>query len=178
MIKEYIKDNIALENNGEICEIDYLTVPEKEPHEIFAAGLEVNYSFVCKEKPEKLSVLIKFFVNFPLQTNKLTVYSIQNGISASPLVYKVLNPSYTSYDFDLEDIKTAVFVDSDGDGLSDEDELIYKTDPMNIDTDKDFYTDYEEVYGSWNPISAEISPGQNPRMELPESVAASIKPVM
>lgn len=37
-------------------------------------------------------------------------------------------------------------IDTDGDGLNDEDELRYKTDINNIDTDGDGLTDYAEIY--------------------------------
>lgn len=39
-----------------------------------------------------------------------------------------------------------IAVDSDGDGLSDEEELTLKTNPNVIDTDNDGLSDYEEVY--------------------------------
>lgn len=42
--------------------------------------------------------------------------------------------------------------DSDGDGLFDREEVkVYKTDPLNIDTDGDGYADGEEVKGGYNP---------------------------
>ena len=44
-------------------------------------------------------------------------------------------------------------VDSDGDGLSDEEEAIYGTDPHNPDTDGDGYTDGEEVKAGFDPLS-------------------------
>lgn len=43
--------------------------------------------------------------------------------------------------------------DTDGDGLTDGDEvLIWKTDPLNRDTDADGYLDGEEVMNSYNPL--------------------------
>ncbi|MFH1192007.1 MAG: hypothetical protein V1655_00875 [bacterium] len=43
-------------------------------------------------------------------------------------------------------------VDTDGDGLSDREEInVYKTDPLNPDTDSDGYLDGVEVKGGYNP---------------------------
>ncbi len=43
--------------------------------------------------------------------------------------------------------------DSDGDGLSDGDEvIIWKTDPLNPDTDGDGHADGKEVYNGYNPL--------------------------
>ncbi len=43
--------------------------------------------------------------------------------------------------------------DSDGDGLSDEEEVkMYKTDPLDMDTDNDSYNDGEEIKNGYNPL--------------------------
>ncbi|WP_235734866.1 Ig-like domain-containing protein [Nocardioides alcanivorans] len=46
-------------------------------------------------------------------------------------------------------------IDSDGDGLSDEEEDELGTDPNNPDTDGDGLSDYEEVHGTENPFGNE-----------------------
>lgn len=56
-----------------------------------------------------------------------------------------------------EETKTEVSIDlsildSDGDGLSDEEEIFYGTDKNNPDTDGDGYSDGAEVEGSYNPL--------------------------
>lgn len=45
-----------------------------------------------------------------------------------------------------------VFLDSDGDGLSNEEERLYGTDPFNKDTDGDGYSDGVEVKGGYDPL--------------------------
>lgn len=45
-------------------------------------------------------------------------------------------------------------IDSDKDGLSDDFELKYKTDPMNADSDGDGYKDGVEVDFAYNPLSS------------------------
>ena len=57
-------------------------------------------------------------------------------------------PGFETEEFLEEDFQP--FIDSDGDGLSDEEELLLGTDPYNPDTDGDGLTDYEEVriYGT------------------------------
>lgn len=63
----------------------------------------------------------------------------------------------------------------DGDGLSDAEERMYKTDPYTIDTDDDFYTDYEEIFNSWMPLDRHMWPRQTPRMEIPASIIENAK---
>ena len=45
-----------------------------------------------------------------------------------------------------------IFVDSDQDGLSNEEERLYKTDPQNRDTDGDSYSDGVEVQSGYDPL--------------------------
>jgi hypothetical protein len=45
-----------------------------------------------------------------------------------------------------------IFQDSDGDGLSNEEERLYGTDPFDKDTDGDGYSDGVEVKGGYNPL--------------------------
>ncbi|MBU1167435.1 thrombospondin type 3 repeat-containing protein [Patescibacteria group bacterium] len=46
-------------------------------------------------------------------------------------------------------------LDSDGDHLSDKEELAKGTDPYNIDTDEDGYSDYAELEAGFNPLEVE-----------------------
>ena len=45
-----------------------------------------------------------------------------------------------------------IFMDTDGDGLFDEEELAFGTDPNNIDTDGDGYTDKVEIESGYDPL--------------------------
>ena len=46
-------------------------------------------------------------------------------------------------------------IDTDGDGLSDQEELFfYYTDPNNSDTDGDGYSDYDEIFNGYSPRDA------------------------
>lgn len=73
-------------------------------------------------------------------------------------------------------------MDTDHDGISDEDERLYRTNPDDPDTDHDGYTDRTEIDASWNPLSSELSPGQslysqNMRNETLSSEMQSLPPV-
>ena len=58
--------------------------------------------------------------------------------------------------------------DTDGDGLTDGDEvIIWKTDPLKADTDGDGYADGKEVYNGYNPLG----PGKLPA--LPPGVSTT-----
>jgi len=55
--------------------------------------------------------------------------------------------------------------DTDNDGLTDREEIrVYLTDPLNADTDKDNYSDGEEVMNGFNPL------GKGPLLDLEEAI--------
>lgn len=56
-----------------------------------------------------------------------------------------------------KDSSSGSFLDSDQDGLSDQEELAYRTDPFNRDTDTDGYSDGTEVKSGYDPLKP--SPG-------------------
>lgn len=64
--------------------------------------------------------------------------------------------------------------DSDGDGLSDRDEIIYATDMFNKDTDGDGYWDGEEITTGYDPIDADSNPKTDKKSMLPISQSANL----
>lgn len=170
---DYLRDTVKVSANGKPCEIGSFATREMAVDEIFSEGFPVSYSFSCGDEIKKLDVSIRIFDELPLQTNRLTLL----GGNGTTLAYKVLTPVLPDFSYDLASGAPAKGVDSDNDGLSDEEERAYRTDAKNPDTDGDFYTDGEEVMWGWNPLSKALSPGQKYREEavaavLPGSSAA------
>lgn len=58
---------------------------------------------------------------------------------------------YRNSNVNASDVNVAA-ADADGDGLSDADEVRYKTNAKNIDSDGDGFTDGQEVKGGYNPL--------------------------
>lgn len=168
-IEKYVKDHIHLKNGDEKCKIDYFEMPVSDDYTVITDGVQVNFHFTCKEKIEKWILSVEYFLEFPLQTNKSTFYD-GNGTDTTPFHYTVLTPKIFSYAFDLNNKVPLCIVDTDWDGLSDTEEKLYKTDVKNIDTDGDNFTDYEEVFWWWYPISIDQWPGQTYREALPEEL--------
>lgn len=69
--------------------------------------------------------------------------------------------------------ETAV-VDTDKDGLPDQVEAIYGTDPTKADTDGDGFSDYDEIKNSYNPLGSGKLSAEMPKLsEVLNSVATS-----
>lgn len=69
------------------------------------------------------------------------------------IFFSLLSLSVTFFVFASDDVVTEknIFQDSDQDGLSNDEEVLYKTDPLNKDTDGDGYMDGVEVESGYDP---------------------------
>lgn len=69
------------------------------------------------------------------------------------LFFSLLSLSVTYFVFAADDVVTEqnIFQDSDQDSLSNDEEALYKTDPLNKDTDGDGYMDGVEVESGYDP---------------------------
>lgn len=68
-----------------------------------------------------------------------------------------------------------IFQDSDQDGLSNDEEALYKTDPLNKDTDGDGYSDGVEVESGYDPLKK--SPGDKLITESAQGATTTISTV-
>jgi len=169
IFENYIRERARVQNNGKTCQISDIKLIRKEMYELISEGLGAEYRFTCTETIQTITVILEFFMEYQLQTNRLRLYDLNpGGDGSAPIAYKVLNPLITSYTHNLGNSTVEKLSDTDGDMIPDEEEKIYRTDPSKIDTDGDLYTDYEEVTMGWNPISANVGPGQTKRDHMPE----------
>jgi len=70
------------------------------------------------------------------------------------------------------DVAVNTDIDSDNDGLSDELERVYGTNPHNHDTDGDGYPDGLEVKNHYNPLG----PGRLPTFKIAQAVSSNTSP--
>ena len=162
----YVEERVRLQNNMKDCTFIAEDFPFRDDYVILSEGYEVHYNFECDEELKDIALTNELFTDdFELQTNKISFYQAE-GANFSLKNHKVLNSVYTRFAWNIGQEADLTIVDTDKDGLSDEDERLYKTDPNKVDTDGDRYTDFEEVQFSWNPIDAELGPGQEERPEV------------
>ena len=140
---------------------DEVTLPEPELWINKKELLPMKVSFVTNAKPnesfESLKIdstlLFKSF-NKPVtlqapdsaQDIKEAISGYMSGFTVSTSDSSNTNPVITN-----EIATTTATIDSDNDGLTDDEEKIYGTDPYNPDTDGDGYMDGAEVKGGYNP---------------------------
>lgn len=102
---------------------------------------------------------------------------LANGISersarVSLLLFFMLLFSSVTFFVMADDSATTkqnIFQDSDQDGLSNDEEALYGTDPMNKDTDGDGYTDGVEVESGYDPLKP--APGDKIVSDKPDTRA-------
>ncbi|MBX9809160.1 hypothetical protein K2X92_02100 [Candidatus Gracilibacteria bacterium] len=161
-LTKYLQETFLATNQGELCVMGNFEFREGLMiDEIYSGGFPISYTFSCSTRIDNPMIQITFLKEVPLQTNRLYVYRLING-EAVRSDYKVLNAKKDTHTIDISLETGRVMIDSDGDGLSDDDEILYATNPNNKDTDSDGYNDNIEIQSSWNPVSKELSPGQKP----------------
>jgi len=163
-IIQYFHQNFAAYSDDMRCQVSDIRIPKKEAYEMLSRGVEVRYMITCPTKPKNISIHLDFFLDFPLQTNRISIV----GVDGKELLFKVGTPQAPIIHYQMGSKINPI--DTDGDGLSDEEELVYKTDPLNPDTDGDFYYDGEEVNFWWSPINPDPSPGQKRRTAYPDTI--------
>ncbi|MFH1769533.1 MAG: hypothetical protein ABH833_02605 [Parcubacteria group bacterium] len=108
------------------------------------------------------------------------VLAITAGLVVVIVVGNIVSDVYSLKTASSEDIGNKIAikidVDTDGDGISDNREQIYGTDPFNADTDGDGFIDSEEIFSGFDPLVNEgsnISP-VNTTANITDSVAEKI----
>ncbi|GAB0174408.1 MAG: hypothetical protein HHAS10_02870 [Candidatus Altimarinota bacterium] len=176
VLTAYLGESLEVEVGGIKCSIGEYSFRENLMiDEIYSGGFPISYVFRCGKKVLDPRITINFMTEVPLQTNKLYIYQ-KKGTEMVRTDYKVLNAQKKSHSLTFaRDLQSEKVFDTDNDGLTDEDELLYRTDPSRSDTDNDGYADGLEIEKSWNPLSQELSPGQYPyeKTEEPREIPLS-----
>ncbi len=157
----YLDETLFVENKWDRCTMGNYQIPEwLMIDELFQMGLPISYTIVCSEKIVAPIITINICNEVQLQTNRLYIYESDGG---PPIQrdYRVLNINKNSHTIVLGSKKEEP-IDTDGDWVGDEDELLYRTSPTDQDTDHDGYSDKVEIDASWNPLSPVTSPWQIP----------------
>lgn len=161
-ITAYVRDHIVATSGEQRCTFVAGDIPRKLDYEMLAGGLEVRYTFACPTTVKDFALDTQFFiVDFPLQTNRITLYNTAARDQTTAAVKKILTAKFTTFEW-RQGVTVAAIKDRDSDGLADEEELSYRTNPDVVDTDGDGYSDGEEVFSGWDPVKATPSPGQQP----------------
>ncbi len=170
VLTSYLAETLKVVNKDQLCSMwnfefqEWLMIDE-----VYSAWFPISYTFTCSEKISTPIIRITFLNEVPLQTNRLYVYQSFSG-ELQRTAYKVLNAKKDSHTLSLS-IDNLLFIqDTDWDELSDEDEVLYGTDPKNRDTDWDKYTDMIEIQSSWNPLSRDLSPWQRAYSEQENNI--------
>lgn len=84
------------------------------------------------------------------------------AVDYRPLTRRITRKLVLAYNRNARAIDGAIKVDSDGDGIPDEDEIKLGTDPLHADTDLDGLSDKVELVAGMNPLSPDTVAGCDP----------------
>ncbi len=165
VLTNYFQDSFYIKNGATKCKITSFNLPPKDEIEILGGGVELEVGLQCSSPIGRIEFLNKMFIEYSiLQTNQTFFYN--KGDVRNSIFEKILTAKIYSSSFDYNDpSQLVVEKDTDGDGLSDDEEEIYKTNKNNSDTDGDGYTDKEEIDNGWNSLEFKPSMGQKVRVE-------------
>jgi hypothetical protein len=99
------------------------------------------------------------------------IFSVLNGVSpapSGPTAIEAIGPIFSLFNGASPSSLTSTtgssvpIQDSDGDGLSDEEELARTTNPVGLDTDEDGFPDGLEVALGSNPLDGKSAPNLQP----------------
>jgi len=164
VFQDYIPTRLSFRDHaGNPCPIVSVSLIPKDIPALITQGVDFGLFAKCDIQIRGLTMTNTLFDNFPLQTNRLTVFA-GIGLQTEPFGYRILTAKRTEATFDFSQEKETC-TDRDSDGLCDSDEEIFGTNPDKRDTDGDCYSDYEEIYNSWDPRTVDPSPWQTPRAD-------------
>jgi len=124
---------------------------DKKPSSQVARG---NKSYAVRRLRERTQVPLSDFFYGILATYmgvSQTKKNLQWSVFVFAFIFLFSTALYVVAD-EAATMTTVAFDDSDGDGLSDEEEKIYGTDPTVADTDGDSYSDGVEIKGGFDPL--------------------------
>ncbi|MCS6982919.1 MAG: hypothetical protein NZL83_01895 [Candidatus Absconditabacterales bacterium] len=164
IFQSYISDRLSFrDQESNPCPIVSVSLIPKDIPTLITQGVDFGLFAKCDTTIRALMMDNTLFNNFPLQTNRLTIFA-GVGLQTEPFGYRILTAKRTQASFDFSQKKESC-TDTDSDGLCDGDEEIFGTKIKLRDTDGDCYSDYEEIYNSRDPLSTDPSPGQASRTE-------------
>lgn len=120
-------------------DIDFILILDKETKLI--NGLEINFNNIVL-KSSTYNTIVSGSIKYHLQ-------AIEEYVIESPKNIQVINSFSDLY---AKNTMVDALLDSDNDGLSDQEEVLYGTDPQNPDSDGDGYNDGQEVSNGYNPL--------------------------
>lgn len=176
LIVDYLDSRLIFKNNNAVCRISSVNFPPKDKFEIMGGGMEIDYNIDCSVEIGKLDFVNKLFIEYSnLQTNKMVFFKDEEMQTftkdGEDQTEKIMTAKVTSNFFDFKNTgnNNIKIIDTDKDGLGDDEEKLYGTDLNIIDSDFDGYTDKEEVDNGWYPTDWKVSPGQKERVSVLEA---------